>query len=484
TVFAPSNGVGVFGISNADGSELWQVPHEEGSMFRYIAGIWNQLVVLVYAQEIVGLDLRTGQPAWSAIPIPSGAHVVGKCVRSDSKLLVPLSNQSLLEIDLLQGAISSETRCEKPLGNLTVVGNQLLSSSPFDLTSYSIRDRFQLELIEELKNAPGTAGVLRKEGELALSSGDIETALDKLLAARQLAPEDLEIRRSLVKASMIAIQTDFERYFDKVQGFESITKDLDQSTYLRVMIYGLEKKQRWVEALEKMLELSDNRVSRRINQIMEGASIDAGARWSIHEDTWIATQFSRIAKQVSQEDWERLKPKIIDRLKLDNKQDPSMMRLRLQHFEGLPFTHQARFDYAKTLGNRSMIDAEYLLSSPSSTDATPSQADEVQRAKAALYLKGDRPMKSWLELQRNDADFLEIAKELSGKNATGILRYDDPNAMLIRFKEREKSDSKEHAWPQGALQVTTNVDLNANGQFQPGYEGSNACLTGKIEGDS
>ncbi|MFM9065425.1 MAG: PQQ-binding-like beta-propeller repeat protein, partial [Pirellula sp.] len=109
TVFAPSNGVGVFGISNADGSELWQVPHEEGSMFRYIAGIWNQLVVLVYAQEIVGLDLRTGQPAWSAIPIPSGAHVVGKCVRSDSKLLVPLSNQSLLEIDLLQGAISSET---------------------------------------------------------------------------------------------------------------------------------------------------------------------------------------------------------------------------------------------------------------------------------------------------------------------------------------------------------------------------------------
>ncbi len=484
TVFAPSNGVGVFGISNADGSELWQVPHEEGSMFRFIAGIWNQLVVLVYAQEIVGLDLRTGQPAWSAIPMPNGAHVVGKCVRSDSKLLVPLSNQNLLEIDLLQGAISSETRCEKPLGNLTVVGNQLLSSSPFDMTSYSIRDRFQLELVEELKQAPGTASVLQKEGELALSSGDIETALDKLLGARQLAPEDPEIRRSLVKASMIAIQTDFERYFDKVQGFESITKDLDQSTYLRVMIHGLEKKQRWTEAFEKMLELSDNRVSRRINQIMEGSSIDAGARWSIHEDTWIATQFSRLAKLVSKEDWDSLKPKIIERLKSDGKQDPSMMRLRLQHFEGLPFTHQARFDYAKTLGNRSMIDAEYLLSSPSSTDATRNQADEIQRAKAALYLKGDRPMKSWLELQRNDDEFLEIAKELSGKNPTGMLRYDDPNAMLIRFKEREKSDSKEHLWPQGALQVTTNVDLNANGQFQSGYEGSNACLIGKIDGDS
>jgi outer membrane protein assembly factor BamB len=484
TVFAPSNGVGVYGISNADGSELWQVSHEEGSMFRYIAGIWNQLVVLVYAQEIVGLDLRTGQPAWTAISMPSGAHVVGKCVRSDSKLLVPLSNQNLLEIDLLQGSISSETRCEKPLGNLTVVGNQLLSSSPFELTSYSIRDRFQLELIEELKQTPGTASVLRKEGELALSSGDIDTALDKLLAARQLAPEDLEIRRSLVKASMIAIQTDFERYFDKVQSFEFITKDLDQSTYLRVLIYGLEKKQRWKQAFEKMFELSDNRVSRRINQIMEGASIDAGARWSIHEDTWIATQLSRLATQLSQEDLESLKPKILDRLKWDNKQDPSMIRLRLQHFEGLPFTHQARFDYAKSLGSRSMIDAEYLLSAPSSSDATASPADEIRRAKAILYLKGERPMKSWLELRKNDAQFLEIANELSGKNATGILRYDDPNAMLIRFKEREKSDGKEHNWPKGTLQATTNVDLNANGQFQAGYESSNACQIGKIEGDS
>jgi outer membrane protein assembly factor BamB len=484
TVFAPSNGIGVYGISNSDGTELWQVAHEERSMFRYVAGIWNQLVVLVYAQEIVGLDLRTGQPAWSAVPIPSGAHVVGKCVRSDSKLLVPLSNQTLLEIDLLQGAISSETRCEKALGNLTVVGNQLLSASPFELTSYSIRDRFQLELLEELKRSPGTAGVLQKEGELALSSGDLETALEKLIRAKQLAPEDLEIRRSLVKASMIAIQTDFDRYFDQVQGFESVTRDLDQSTYLRVLIYGLEKQQRWTQAFEKLLELSDTRVSRRINQIMDGNSIDAGARWSIHEDAWIATQFSRLAQNIPQGDWESLNPKILDRLKLDAKQDPATMRLRLQHFEGLPFTQKARLDYAKSLGNRSMIDAEYLLCAPGIAQPEISDSDEIQRAKATLYLKGERPMKSWLELQRDDAKFLAIAKELSGKNATGSLRYDDPAAMLVRFKEREKSDGRNRSWPQGTVQATSNVELNANGQFQAGYEGSNVCPIGKVEGES
>lgn len=480
SVFAPSNGTAVYGISNADGSELWQISHEDGSMFRYVAGIWNQLAVLVYAQEIVGVDLRTGQPAWQPIPMPNGSHVVGKCVRSDSKLFVPLSNQQLLEIDLLQGAIASETRCEKSLGNLTVIGNQLLSASPFELTSYSIRNSFQQELIEELKRTPGTASVLQKEGELALATGDLATAVEKLDQAFVLAPKDLEVRRSLIKVLTLALQTDFDRYIDKVRSYESITKDMDQPTYLRVLIHGLEKQGRWSEALEKMLELSDTRLTRRIDQMMDGNSIDAGQRWTIHEDAWIASHIARLAEKVPQDQWEQLKPKIQQRLQPDPKQDPLLLRLRLQHFDGLPYAQEARLRYANSLSSRSMIDAEYLLTAPSNT-----QDDQVRRAKASLYLKAERAMKSWLELQRNQSQFLELAKELSGKNAPGVLKYDDPNAMVIRFKDREALDPSKHTWPQGKVEVTSNfVEPNNVGQFRSGYEGSNLCQIGHIVGDS
>lgn len=486
SVFAPSNGTAIYGISNSDGAELWQLGHDEGSMFRYVAGVWNQLAVLVYAQEIVGVDLRTGQPAWPPIRMPNGAHVVGKSVRSDSKLIVPLSNQQLIEIDLLQGSILSETRCEKSLGNLVVVDNRLLSASPFELTSYSIRDRFQAELIEELKTAPGTASVLQKEGELALAAGEIDTAMAKLEQAVGLSPEDFDIRRSFIKALTLALRADFDRHIDKVRSYESITNDLDLPTYLRVMIHGLEKRERWSEAFEKLLELSDTRLSRRIDQMMDGNSIDASARWTIHEDAWIAAQLARIARRVPESDWEKLRESIQERLKVDPKQDPSMIRLRLQHFDGLPYTQAARLNYAKSLGLRSMVDAEYLLTSTGMNEQPIRESDEaIRKAKAALYLKGERPMKSWLELGKDDKAFLAMAKDLGGKNVPGILRYNDPNAMLVRFKERELNDLQTHLWPNGKVEVTSSfAEANAIGQFQTTHEGSNLCQIGSIVGDS
>jgi tetratricopeptide (TPR) repeat protein len=403
SVFAPSNGTAIYGISNADGAELWQIGHDEGSMFRYVAGVWNQLAVLVYAQEIVGVDLRTGQPAWAPIPMPNGAHVVGKSVRSDSKLIVPLSNQQLIEIDLLQGSVLSETRCEKALGNLAVVDNRLLSASPFELTSYSIRDRFQADLIAELKNAPGTASVLQKEGELALASGEIDNAMAKLEEAIALSPQDFDIRRSFIKALTMALRTDFDRYIEKVRSYESIASDLDLPTYLRVMIHGLEKRERWSEAFEKLLELSDTRLSRRIDQMMDGNSIDASARWTIHEDAWISAHLARIARRLSDSEWESLRVAIEKRLVVDPKQDPSMIRLRLQHFDGLPYTQTARLKYASSLGVRSMVDAEYLLTSSGALEKPLDEADQtIRKAKARLYLKSERPMKSWLELGKDD----------------------------------------------------------------------------------
>ncbi len=486
SVFAPSNGTAIYGISNADGAELWQIGHDEGSMFRYVAGVWNQLAVLVYAQEIVGVDLRTGQPAWAPVPIPNGAHVVGKSVRSDSKLIVPLSNQQLIEIDLLQGSVLSETRCEKALGNLAVVDNRLLSASPFELTSYSIRDRFQADLIAELKNAPGTASVLQKEGELALASGEIDKAMAKLEEAIGLSPQDFDIRRSFIKALTMALRTDFDRYIEKVRSYESIASDLDLPTYLRVMIHGLEKRERWSEAFEKLLELSDTRLSRRIDQMMDGNSIDASARWTIHEDAWISARLARIARRLSDSEWETLRVAIEKRLEVDPKQDPSMIRLRLQHFDGLPYTQTARLNYANSLGVRSMVDAEYLLTSSGSLEKPLDEADQaIRKAKARLYLKSERPMKSWLELGKDDEAFLAMAKELSGKNGPGILRYNSPDAMLIRFKERELADLQKHSWPQGKVEVTSSfAEANAVGQFQSTHEGSNLCQIGSIVGDS
>jgi outer membrane protein assembly factor BamB len=472
SVFAPSNGTAIYGVSNADGSELWQIGLEENTTFRFIAGVWNQVAVLVYAQEIVGIDLKTGQPAWTPIPFPGGAQVVGKCVRSDSKLFVPLSTQQLMEIDLVQGAILSTTRTERALGNLTVVGNQLLSTSPYELTCYSLRDPFQQELLDELKRSGQTPLTLLKQGELDLASGNIDGALTNLEQALEGAPNDRSIQRSLVKAASIALRSDFDRYVDRVRKYQALTFDMDLPSYLRIVIHGLEQKERWSEAFEKLLELSDGRMHRRVDQMNDSQDVDVNNRWSIQEDSWISARLARTAEKVKPEDWGKLGKAIEERLSPEATRDPSVMRLRLQHFDGLPYTDEARLRYVKTLGNRSLIDAEYLIpSKPNKLQPngwTESFTKEVQRVRASIYLRGERPMKAWLELGQDNDAFIELAKSFTGRYQPGVLRFNEQSSLLERFAARQGVASRVASWPEGKVVVTSSFDQR---NLQEGLDG-------------
>jgi hypothetical protein len=481
SVFAPANGTAVYGVSNSDGSELWQVGLEESSSFRFVAGVFNEIVVLVYAQELVGIDLKTGQPAWPAISFPNGAHVVGKCVRSDSKLLVPLSSQQLAEIDLVQGTILSTTRTERALGNLTVVGTQLLSVSPYELTCYSIRDPFQQELLEELKRSGESGLTMLKQGELDLASGDIDSALTNLERALEQSPNDKNVQRSLVKAASIALRSDFDQYVDRVKKYQSLTFDMDLPSYLRIVIHGLEKQGKWDEALLKILELSDGRMNRRVDQLNDGQDVDVNNRWSIQEDVWISARLARIAEKVSAEGWGKLQAEITRRLAPEATRDPSALRLRLQHFDGLPYTDEAKLRYIKTLGNRNLIDAEYLLpSSPNALEVggwTEGFQREIRRARAGIYLRGERPMKAWLELGQDDKAFQELSKTLTGRFQPGVLRFNEQSNLLERFQTRQALAMQDVKWPTGKVDVTTTFVQRNLQEGVDGVHGSSHTCT-------
>lgn len=491
SVFAPANGTAIYGVSNADGQELWQVGLEESSSFRFVAGIWNDIVVLVYAQELLGIDLKTGQPAWPTIGFPNGAHVVGKCVRSDSKLLVPLANQQLAEIDLVQGTIISTMRTERALGNLAVVGTQLLSVSPYELSCYSIRDSFQQELLEELKRSGETAGTMLKQGELDLASGEIDSALTNLERALEQSPNDKNVQRSLVKAASIALRSDFDKYVDRVKKYQALTFDMDRPSYLRIVIHGLEKQGKWDEALVKLLELSDGRMNRRVDQLNDGQDVDINNRWSIQEDVWISARLARIAERVSAEGWDKLKVQIAERLAPEATRDPSVLRMRLQHFDGLPYTDEAKLRYLKTLGNRNLIDAEYLLPvlpNPLGVAGwSEEMKGEIQRAKAAIYLRGERPMKAWLELGQDNAAFIELAKSLTGRFQPGVLRFNEQSSLLDRFQTRQALASQNVTWPTGKVVVSTTSTMDPRNLREGAdgvHESSHACTVVERVGTS
>jgi outer membrane protein assembly factor BamB len=482
-LFGPPNGNAVFGISLMDGKELWQVGFDDPSPLRYVAGAWNQVAVIVQSNAIVGVDLRTGQKAWPNVAFPGGAQVVGRGVRAGNRYYVPLSNQSLLEVDLERGVIVAEAKAEKPLGNLIVVGDRLVSASPFQLDCYSIRDAFQKRLLDELKVEGESARTLVQQGEMAMAAGELDDSLGSLERAYALEPKNADVRLALVKVATMALKKDFDRYVDRVQKYQELTLDLDLPSYLRIMIHGLEKQQQWEEMFVKLVELSDARLNRRIDQMSDGEEVDLNSQWTVQEDRWISTRVERCAEKIPESAWTRLEPMVTSRLDPDRNRDQGLRRLRLEHFQGLKGSEAERLRSAESLGRSSWIEAERLLQYRRDPEETLSS--ERKLALAELYLKAGRAFQA-LEFAGGTAAQLQpiLTKVLQDSKPYAI-RNEVDGGQLARLAEIAAQSRQVHDWPTGTVDVKTEFNPNTGlRQFESVSDASNLCPIVELTGDA
>jgi outer membrane protein assembly factor BamB len=490
-IFAPPNGNTVTAINLLDGKELWQLSFDDPIPFRYIAGAHADTVALVQNMSILGIDLRTGKPKWKPTTLPGEAQVVGRSVRRSNRLLVPTSNQEILEVDMATGSILNTVRVARPLGNLMVVDDRLISASPFQLDCYSIRDVFESRLLEELQQDGETVRSLVKQGELHIASGEIDAALEVLERAYASIPNDPDVRSRLVEVATLALRNDFDKYVDRVQRYQDLTLDLDLPSYLRILVHGLEKQDRWEEALEKLIELSDARLNRRIDQMSDGEDVDMNPQWSIQEDRWIATRIARCAEKLPDDAWTRLDPVIRKRLNPDANFDRGVSKLRLEHMHYLPQSEDLRLLVAQRVLKTNGVEAERLLRQTTHGQITvnetgePVLSTERKRLLAEIYLRSKRP---YLALRYVDGDaeaLRQLIEKISIDNRSLGMRMDVDSQQVAQFAEIAKSLETKHIWPQGS--VTVNVeppDNNAIRQFDTMSDAFNLCLRAESIGDS
>lgn len=484
-VFAPPNGNTVSGISLNRGDELWKINFDEPTPFRYVAGASDGTVALVLNSSVRGVDIRTGQPKWNPIPFPAEAQVAGRGIRNGNQLLVPTSQQEILQIDLGQGAIDGTVRVPKPLGNLIAVDDRLISASPFQLDCYSIRGVFESQLLDEWKRDGETVRSLVKQGELDIAAGSIDSALDAFEKAHRMAPDDPEVRLRLVEVATLALRDDFDKYVDRVQQYQDLTFDLDLPSYLRILIHGLEKQERWEDAMVKLLELSDTRLNRRIDQMSDGQEIDMSRTWKVQEDRWIATRIARCAERLSPESWQRLESDINERLTASSNQDRAILRLRLEHLQSLPQSEPLRLMVAGALMKSSAAESERLLRQavPSSSADEPLSAERKELL-AEIYLRYQRP---FLALKYLDGDGARLRKTI-GKIASDGQRWapiEIPPQQVEQFATIAQSLAEKHIWPLGNVQVQEEfMNNNAIRQFDPVNEASNLCMRAESVGDA
>ncbi|MFN7732987.1 MAG: PQQ-binding-like beta-propeller repeat protein [Pirellula sp.] len=478
-VFAPPNGMAVFGISLADGKELWQIGYDDPTQLRYVAGAVGNVVGIVQEGSILGVDLHTGQRAWPKIDFLSGESVVGRGVRSGTKYYVPLQSQTILEVDLIRGAITGQAKVEKPLGNLVAVGDRLISASPFQLDCYSILDAFQKRLVEELKGEGETAVTWMQQGELALANGDLDASLGYLEKAYKAAPGNAQVRLSLLKVAMQALKTDFGRYANRIQMYDDLPQVIDLPSYLRIIIHGLEEQERWEEMFAKLLEYSDVRLSRRIDQMSDGENIELQDRRTVQEDRWLASQLERCASKLSAEAKARMMAEVKKRVAVPYR-DFGLRRLRLEHFQGLGGMDEERIEIAKALMPSQLIDAERILQFRPGKEAT---APALRDALIGVYLSAGRVGLA-MENAGEDVDALMRTREKIVAEPRSPLRLNLDAAQVRSAAEFHQELKKPHTWPGGELQVGHRFGQELQRDLGNSADSSVLCQMVESEGDA
>lgn len=479
-LFAPPDGQGVYSLSLTDGKLLWKMGTDSGSQLRYIAAAWNGMAILAYQKSIIAYDLKTGANRWLRINYPNDGQLVGRGVRNNGNYYVPTSTQEIHQIDLNTGKITDSVRVERPLGNLICAGDRLISASPFELNCYTIRDAFQSQVTEELKQNIVTPRGLAQQGELALAAGNIDQAIDFVERANSMDPNNPEISLLLRKVGVAALDKDFDKYVDRVSNYNAMALGVDKAPYLRMLVRGLQRQGRYEEMLQKLFELSDTRTSRRMDQMSGDVWVDQNPQWSVQEDRWIATQIARVIENLPAERKAEISKQVQARVEPLRKQSLASRRLKLEHLQAFEETEPLRIKTALDYGPKDSLQVERLLLGDNRMEslARDSEASkERRRVLASIYAQTRRSDVAFSLLDNDPTLYRQIIQSIR-KNTTFPQIYIDENPPVV-------PGTTPHAWPKGEVIVDTVATPELGAQRQRlSMDSSTLTRWQEITGDS
>jgi len=204
-VYTPPEEPLLVALDLLDGHRLWDQPKDD---WTYLAGVFDQKVVLVGASEVAALDLPTGKTLWTASL--DEAHPSGRGLAVQQHFYLPLSTGELRILDLNTGKTVSQTDVpanQPPLGNLAMHQGKLVSLSPQGLTGFGQRDAVHAEIARRKQSNPEDPWALLREAEILLLTRDASAALERLrrIPSTELPADERERHRDHLVQALAAV---------------------------------------------------------------------------------------------------------------------------------------------------------------------------------------------------------------------------------------------------------------------------------------
>jgi outer membrane protein assembly factor BamB/tetratricopeptide (TPR) repeat protein len=409
-VFAAPDGQRIYCLNLRDGRRLWDQRRLDEDL--YLGGVYNGKVLVVGKKTVRALTLNKGETLWSLeTGMPSGQGVAS----GDIYYLPIKSNKDkepeIAAIDIDNGRFHAHTRSRKKEvpGNLVFFEGTVISQSIGDIVAYP-QLKAKLAQIDALiaKNPNDPVG-LAERGDLRLDRGDLQGAVEDLLASlKNTPPDDLKpkVRAKLFETLTEFLQRDFNAAEKYVPNYEELcTVDLTGATgeekaareaesrrrranYLFLVANGKESQGKLVEAFEKYMEFGG--IAGGTNElftVIDAPTVKAAP------DIWAQGRIAAMVAKAKPADREPLEKLIAERwAKVKDSNDPEELRKFVVVFGNLfDVGKEARLKLAEKLMESTdatvLLDAERHLTILRGRNEKPEMAARAVEALARLNTK-------------------------------------------------------------------------------------------------
>lgn len=259
-VFTPQEEPILLCLNAVDGQKVWEKPKERGL---YLAGVFDQIVLIVGETGASGLQLSDGKTAWSTT-FDEAVRPSGRGVAVDDHFYLPLSSGELQTIEITTGKVLQKTYVgsqQPPLGNLAMHHGSLVSLSAAGLTAFGQRDAILAEIKRRLAADPDDAWALLRSSEIQLLNrqyADAVPLLRKIRLDRLTSDERKRQHVALVESLSTLVHGDILHHSDELNELKQlVSSPAEQLQYHELIAEKLLAEKQSFAAFEVFTRLAD-----------------------------------------------------------------------------------------------------------------------------------------------------------------------------------------------------------------------------------
>lgn len=358
-VFTPPETNALMCLDLLTGVPRWQ---QTRGVARYLAGIYDDRIIVVANTEVFALNLSDGRPAWSSdvslssrLPAQatSGAaatagakrdrpatnrdreSVAGKGVRDGRYLYLPTSARRVLKIDIDEGRLVDAAVVEQPLGNLFSFHDRMISVGPTRIACFYTRDALSQEVEQRLAANPKDPWALNQQALIFMADKRIKEAIDLLRRSYTIRPDDGETRYLLVNALLSGLEEDFDGYIDLATELEPIIES-QHFRFLVLLVKGNLRAGEHELAFTRLIELMRERLHTRQPSAQSRVEMmPLGDDHEVDVDAWIAAQLVKAFEGADAEQRQHMLRLVTERLNAAGRSHPLTRQMELQYLAWL-----------------------------------------------------------------------------------------------------------------------------------------------------